>query len=151
MPINCGAIQTTLLELNYLVTKQGPLRRRKNEIGLMEVVDGGILFLDEISTCRLICSQNVARTEERAFRRLAQNMIHDAGIAASNRNLEKMVEENIFREDLYYRLKVVHLHIPPLRERNRTSSIGGIVYQPNCSRMVKTSLILPRNGCSEIV
>ncbi len=124
MPINCGAIQTTLLESELFGHEAGAFTTaEKRKYGLMEVADGGILFLDEISTMPLEMQPKLLRAlEERAFRRLGgTNMIRvDVQvIAASNRNLEKMVEENIFREDLYYRLKVVHLHIPPLRERKQ--------------------------------
>lgn len=124
MPINCGAIQTTLLESELFGHEAGAFTTaEKRKYGLMEVADGGILFLDEISTMPLEMQPKLLRAlEERAFRRLGgTKLIHvDVQvIAASNRNLEKMVEENTFREDLYYRLKVVHLHIPPLRERKQ--------------------------------
>lgn len=124
MPINCGAIQTTLLESELFGHEAGAFTTaEKRKYGLMEVADGGILFLDEISTMPLDMQPKLLRAlEERAFRRLGgTNMIRvDVQvITASNRNLEKMVEENLFREDLYYRLKVVHLHIPPLRERKQ--------------------------------
>lgn len=124
IPINCGAIQTTLLESELFGHEAGAFTTaEKRKYGLMEVADGGILFLDEISTMPLDMQPKLLRAlEERAFRRLGgTTMIHvDVQlIAASNRDLEKMVEDNTFREDLYYRLKVVHIHIPPLRERKQ--------------------------------
>lgn len=124
MPINCGAIQPTLLESELFGHEaQAFTTAEKRKYGLMEVADGGILFLDEISTMALEMQPKLLRAlEERSFRRVGgNNLIHvDVQvIAASNRNLEKMVEENAFREDLYYRLKVIHLHIPPLREHKQ--------------------------------
>jgi DNA-binding NtrC family response regulator len=93
--------------------------RRKH--GLMEIADGGILFMDEISSMPLDIQAKVLRAlEERAFWRVGgNNLIHvDVQIlAASNRDLKAMIRDRHFREDLYYRLKVVDLHLPPLRER----------------------------------
>lgn len=120
--INCGAIQATVLESELFGYEAGAFTgadRRKH--GLMEVADGGILFLDEISSMPLDIQAKLLRAiEEHAFRRVGgTNLIHvDVQvIAASNRNLMEMIKEEEFRQDLYYRLKVVDLHVPPLRER----------------------------------
>ncbi|MCL4560253.1 MAG: sigma-54 dependent transcriptional regulator [Chloroflexi bacterium] len=120
--INCAAIQNTMLESELFGYEAGAFtgaERRKN--GLMEVADGGILFLDEISSMPMDTQAKLLRAiEERAFRRVGgTNMIHvDVQIlAASNRNLLSMIKDGNFREDLYYRLKVVDLHVPPLRDR----------------------------------
>jgi two-component system, NtrC family, response regulator AtoC len=87
----------------------------------MEVADGGVLFLDEISSMPLDIQAKLLRViEERAFRRVGgTNLIKvDVQIlAASNRNLPTMIKDAQFREDLYYRLKVVDLHLPSLHER----------------------------------
>jgi transcriptional regulator with PAS, ATPase and Fis domain len=87
----------------------------------MEVADSGILFLDEISSMPLEMQAKLLRAlEERAFRRVGgTNLIRvDVQIiAASNRNLPTLIKEGKFREDLYYRLKVVDLDLPPLRQR----------------------------------
>src|SRR5512139_883194 len=89
----------------------------------MEVADGGILFLDEISSMPVDMQAKLLRAlEERAFRRVGgTNLIRvDVQLlAASNRRLTTLMEEGKFREDLYYRLKVVDLHIPSLRERKQ--------------------------------
>ena len=86
----------------------------------MEVAEGGLLFLDEISSMPVDIQIKLLRAlEERSFRRVGgTNLIRvDVQvIAASNRELNKLMLEGKFREDLYYRLKVVDLHIPPLRE-----------------------------------
>jgi two-component system, NtrC family, response regulator AtoC len=120
--INCAAIQNTMLESELFGYEAGAFtgaERRKH--GLMEVADGGVLFLDEISSMPLDIQAKLLRAlEERAFRRVGgTNLIHiDVQLlAASNRDLKKMIQEGQFREDLYYRLKVVDLHLPPLRDR----------------------------------
>jgi two-component system, NtrC family, response regulator AtoC len=120
--INCAAIQNTMLESELFGYEAGAFtgaERRKH--GLMEVADGGVLFLDEISSMPLDIQAKLLRAiEERAFRRVGgTNLIKvDVQIlAASNRNLPTMIKDSHFREDLYYRLKVVDLHLPPLRER----------------------------------
>lgn len=93
----------------------------KRKPGLMEVADGGILFLDEISSTKPDMQAKLLRVlDERKFRRVGgvNEIIVDVQIiAASNRDLPSMMEDGSFREDLYYRLKVVNLHLPPLRER----------------------------------
>jgi transcriptional regulator with PAS, ATPase and Fis domain len=93
----------------------------KRKPGLMEVADGGILFLDEISSMPVDMQAKLLRAlEEHAFRRVGgTNLIKvDVQIlAASNRDLPTLMREGKFREDLYYRLKVVDLHLPPLRDR----------------------------------
>jgi two-component system, NtrC family, response regulator AtoC len=120
--INCAAIQNTVLESELFGYEAGAFtgaEKRKN--GLMEVADGGILFLDEISSMPVDIQAKLLRAiEEQAFRRVGgTNLIRiDVQIvAASNRVLQTMINEGGFREDLYYRLKVVDLHLPPLRER----------------------------------
>ncbi len=120
--INCAAIQNTMLESELFGYEAGAFTgadRRKH--GLLEVADGGVLFLDEISSMPMDIQAKLLRAlEERAFRRVGgTNMIHiDVQIlAASNRNLQMMIKDQQFRQDLYYRLKVVDLHLPALRER----------------------------------
>lgn len=120
--INCAAIQNTVLESELFGYEAGAFtgaERRKH--GLMEVADGGVLFLDEISSMPLDIQAKLLRAiEEKAFRRVGgTNLIHiDVHIvAASNRNLKSMIQEGEFRQDLYYRLKVVDLDLPPLRDR----------------------------------
>ena len=120
--INCAAMQSTMLESELFGYEAGAFtgaERRKH--GLMEVADGGILFLDEISSMPVDMQAKLLRAiEEQAFRRVGgTNQIHvDVQIlAASNRNLEAMIKAGEFREDLYYRLKVVDLILPALRER----------------------------------
>ena len=139
--INCAAIQTTVLESELFGYEAGAFTgAEKRKHGLMEVADGGILFLDEISSMPLEMQAKVLRAlEERAFRRVGgTNLIHvDVEIlAASNRDLPALLEEGKFREDLYYRLKVVDLHLPPLRERKQDiSELVALFIHKNNPRM----------------
>jgi len=120
--INCAAIQPTVLESELFGYEAGAFTgadRRKN--GLMEVADDGILFLDEISSMPFEIQAKLLRAiEEQAFRRVGGTNLIKVDvqiIAASNRNLPTMIKENQFRQDLYYRLKVVDLDVPALKER----------------------------------
>jgi len=121
--INCAAIQSTVLESELFGYESGAFTSaEKRKYGLMEVADGGVLFLDEISSMPLDMQAKLLRAiEENAFRRVGGTNLIKVDvqiIAASNRNLKDMIAANDFRSDLYYRLKVVDLHLPPLRERS---------------------------------
>jgi len=139
--INCAAIQNTMLESELFGYEAGAFtgaERRKH--GLMEVADGGVLFLDEISSMPLDIQAKLLRAiEERAFRRVGgTNLIKvDVQIlAASNRNLPAMIKDHQFREDLYYRLKVVDLHLPPLRDRKEDiPQLAGFFMRQNNMRL----------------
>lgn len=122
IPINCAAIQPTVLESELFGYEAGAFtgaERRKH--GLMETANEGVLFLDEISSMPLDIQAKVLRAiESKTFRRVGGNneiKVDVQVIAASNRDLTQMIENGEFRSDLYYRLKVVDLHLPPLRER----------------------------------
>ena len=122
--INCAAIQPTVLESELFGYESGAFTGAdKRKLGLMEVADGGILFLDEISSMPLDIQAKLLRAiEERALRRVGGNKTIKVDVqilAASNRDLPTLIKEGKFREDLYYRLKVVDLHLPPLRERRQ--------------------------------
>lgn len=139
--INCAAIQTTVLESELFGYEPGAFTgAEKRKHGLMEVADEGILFLDEISSMPVDMQAKLLRAlEERAFRRVGgTNLVHvDVQIiAASNRNLSTLMESGQFREDLYYRLKVVDLHLPPLRERREDiPELVGLFIRQNNPRM----------------
>jgi two-component system, NtrC family, response regulator AtoC len=120
--INCAAIQNTMLESELFGYEAGAFTgAERKKIGLMEVADGGVLWLDEISSMPIDIQAKVLRAiDERSFRRVGgTNLIKvDVQIlAASNRDLKTMMKEAQFREDLYFRLKVVDLHLPALRDR----------------------------------
>ncbi len=122
IPENCAAIQNTMLESELFGYEAGAFTgAEKRKHGLMEVADGGVLFLDEISSMPMDIQAKILRAiEERAFRRVggtSQIKVDVQVVAATNRKIPTLIEEGKFREDLYYRLKVVDLHLPPLRDR----------------------------------
>lgn len=120
--INCGAIPRELLENELFGHERGAYTGAdRRYIGCCERADGGTLFLDEISEMDLALQVKLLRfLQERSFLRVGGNepIRVDVGIiAATNKNLSECVAKGTFREDLYYRLNVVALAIPPLRER----------------------------------
>jgi two-component system, NtrC family, response regulator AtoC len=122
--VSCPAIQSTVLESELFGYEPGAFTgAEKRKPGLMEVADGGVLFLDEVASTPVDIQIKLLRAlEERSFRRVGGThsiKVDVQIIAASNRDLADMIARGKFREDLYYRLKVVDLHLPPLRERRQ--------------------------------
>lgn len=119
--INCAAVQNTMLESELFGYEAGAFTgAQKRKRGLMEVADEGILFLDEISSMSADMQAKILRAlEERSFRRVGSTTSIQVDVqilAASNKNLVDLIEKGQFREDLYYRLKVINIEIPPLRD-----------------------------------
>ncbi len=122
LAINCAAIQHTVLESELFGHEQGAFSSAdKRKPGLMEIADGGILFLDEISSMPLEIQAKLLRAiETHSFMRVGGTTLIKVDIqviVASNRDLQAMVKDGTFRQDLYYRLKKIDLDLPPLRER----------------------------------
>ncbi|HET7007713.1 MAG TPA: sigma-54 dependent transcriptional regulator [Candidatus Binatia bacterium] len=120
--INCAAIPNALLEAELFGYEKGAFTDAKaNKIGLFEAADGGTLFLDEISSLDLNLQAKLLKAiEERSVRRLGSIQMRRFDvmlITATNQPLEQAIQEKNFREDLYYRLKVLEVCLPPLRER----------------------------------
>jgi two-component system response regulator PilR (NtrC family) len=120
--INCGAFPETLLESELFGYVKGAFTgANQNKRGLFEVAHGGTIFLDEISETSLTMQVKLLRVlQERCVRPVggtAEIAIDVRVIAATNRHLDRLVAENLFREDLYYRLNVIPVSVPPLRER----------------------------------
>ena len=121
--INCGNIPSDLLESEIFGHAKGAYTgATSSKKGLFEVADGGTLFLDEVATISLETQAKLLRViQEREFRRLGglENIKVDVRIiAATNRDLQAAVEQGTFRDDLYYRLNVIVIKLPPLQERS---------------------------------
>ncbi len=120
--INCAAIPSELLESELFGHEKGAFTdARTQKLGLMELASGGTLFLDEIGEMAPMLQVKLLRVlERRTFKRVGGTKditVNLRVISATNQDLEKMVKEGGFREDLYYRLKVVPLYVPALRDR----------------------------------
>ncbi len=120
--INCAAIPETLLESELFGYEKGAFTdARAQKRGLFELADQGTLFLDEIGEIPMMLQAKLLRVlEEQTFRRLGglKDIHLDLRVvAATNKNLREAVQEGAFRQDLYFRLNVIHITIPPLRER----------------------------------
>lgn len=129
--VNCGAIPDNLLESELFGYEKGAFTGAKEEgkPGLFELAEDGTLFLDEIGELPLKLQVKLLRAlQEGEIIRVGgtENIkINTRIIAATNQNLEKLVKENKFRKDLYYRLNVIPLNVPPLRER--AEDIGALL------------------------
>ncbi|MBI4481516.1 MAG: sigma-54-dependent Fis family transcriptional regulator [Acidobacteria bacterium] len=126
--VNCGNIPTELLESELFGHVKGAYTGASaSKKGLFEVASGGSLFLDEVSTIAWDTQAKLLRViQEREFRRLGglESIKVDVRIiAATNSDLQKDVEERRFRDDLFYRLNVISIHLPPLRERKEDISL----------------------------
>ncbi|HGG0417225.1 AAA family ATPase [Clostridium botulinum] len=121
--INCGAIPDALLESELFGYVRGAFSGAdpNGRVGKFELANKGIIFLDEIGDMPLYLQVKILRVlQERKLVRIGSNHLIDLDIrviAATNKDLKKLIKENKFREDLYYRLNVIPLKIPPLRER----------------------------------
>jgi DNA-binding NtrC family response regulator len=122
MKINCSAIPDTLLESELFGYEKGAFTDAKNtKKGLFELADGGTVFLDEIGDMNPFLQSKILRVlENQTFMRVGgerEIRVDVRIIAATNKDLELMVKEGFFRKDLYYRLKVMVVEMPPLRDR----------------------------------
>src|SRR5437762_11670312 len=120
--LNCGALSETLLDSELFGHMRGSFTGAdSNKKGLIEVAEKGTIFLDEIGEMSPVVQVKLLRVlQERKFRRLGGTEEIDADIrilAATNRDLTKMVADGSFREDLYYRINVIPVRLPALRER----------------------------------
>ena len=122
IPLNCAAIPETLLESELFGYVRGAFTdARKDRRGLFQAANGGVLFLDEISEMSLSLQAKLLRViEDKEVRPLGANdaeKVDTRLVSACNRDPERLVQEGHFRQDLYYRLNVIRIDLPPLRER----------------------------------
>jgi len=122
MEINCASVPETLLESELFGYEKGAFTDAKaRKAGLVELAEGGTLFLDEIGEMGITLQSRLLRVlENKTFRRVGgvkDLTVNTRIVSATNRDLSQAIKDKQFREDLYYRLKVIPLQIPPLRER----------------------------------
>jgi PAS domain S-box-containing protein len=144
--VNCAAIPEDLLESEFFGYEEGAFTgaKTRGKIGKFDLANGGTLFLDEIGDMSLNLQAKLLRVlQEREFYRVGGTKRIQADvriIAATNRNLEEMVKEGMFREDLYYRLNVISLHIPPLRERIEDVEVLCLKLMKELNSIIGTSI-----------
>lgn len=120
--INCAAVPATLLESELFGHEKGAFTDAKStKKGLFELADGGTVFLDEIGDMEMGMQAKLLRfLEDRTFRRIGGGKVFSVDVrivSATNKELLKAIEEKTFRNDLYYRLQVIPIYLPPLRDR----------------------------------
>lgn len=128
--VNCGAIPENLMESEFFGYKKGSFTGADaDRMGFFQYADGGTLFLDEVADLPLAMQVKLLRAiQEKAVRRLGdarETQVDVRLVCATHKNLHKLVEEGKFRQDLYYRLNVVSLNMPPLREMRE--DLGGLI------------------------
>lgn len=140
--INCASIPDNLLESELFGYEGGSFSGAKKEgqMGKFELANGGTIFLDEIGDMPLHLQPKILRVlQERCFTRIGGKNVITVDvrlIAATNKNLEKMIQSGEFREDLYYRLNVIPIILPPLRERGEDVLIlSGMLLKKYCIRL----------------
>ena len=141
--INCAAIPEALLESELFGYVKGAFTGAdpNGRIGKFELADKGIIFLDEIGDMPLYLQAKLLRVlQERKIMRIGSNQLIPIDVrivAATNKNLKQMIREKKFREDLYYRLNVIPLELPPLRERKEDIETLAVFFAKRYARLLK--------------
>lgn len=156
--VNCAAVPDTLLESEFFGYEQGAFTgaRTAGKQGLFELATNGTLFLDEIGDLPTHLQAKILRAiQEQKIRRIGGHHsipVDIRIISATNKNLEKMVKEGTFREDLYYRLNVIPVKIPPLRERRDDILIFAKHFAEDIGKdMGKTDLCFTKDALNELM
>ena len=151
VPVNCGAIPSELMEAEFFGYEKGAFTGadRNGKIGLFELADKGTLFLDEIGDLPLSMQSKLLRVlESGEVKRVGsgkRTFVNVRIIAATNKDLQKMVKDNLFRADLYYRINVIPFTIPPLRERPNDIESLSELFTERFNKKYKKSVVLSKN------
>jgi len=146
--VNCAAIPETLIESELFGHEKGAFTGAATlRLGLVEAADGGTLFLDEIGELPLEAQARLLRVlQEGEIRRVGSVQVRKVDvrlIAATHRNLKELSAKGEFREDLYYRLNVLELHLPPLRDRGSdTIELAEFMLRRSCEKMNRGAMAL---------
>jgi len=145
--VNCGALPTHLIQTELFGHEKGSFTgAHQQKIGRIEMASGGTIFLDEIGDLPLDLQANLLRfLQEKTYERVGGTKCLTADIrviSATNADLEKMVREGRFREDLFYRLNVLKIHLPPLRERPQDIEVMAKFFLEKFSKELKNSQII---------
>lgn len=146
VPVDCGAIPENLLEGEFFGHERGAFTgAQETRIGLLEFADGGTFFLDELGELPLPLQAKLLRTlQERRIRRVGGRQEIDVDVrivAATARDLDAMVRQQTFRQDLYYRIHVVRIDLPPLRQRGDDLGLLAEHFATRYSREMGKSLL----------
>ncbi len=151
IPINCAAIQSTILESELFGYEPGAFTGAdKRKAGLIEAANEGVLFLDEISSMPWEMQSKMLRVlEDHKYMRVGgttELYVDVQVIAATNKDLKVMISEGKFREDLYFRLNIVDLHLPALKDRKEDipDLVGLFIRHNNAERGLNITDITPR-------
>jgi len=141
--LNCAALPETLVESELFGIERGVATGVQQRCGQFQAADGGTLFLDEIADLSLTAQAKILRVlQEQVFQRVgarSEIRVDVRVIAASNKDLETEIRKGAFREDLYYRLKVVHIQMPALREiREDIPELANVFLAEACGEMNKS-------------
>ncbi|WP_457667567.1 sigma-54-dependent transcriptional regulator [Thiolapillus sp.] len=154
--VNCAAIPESLVESELFGHTRGAFTgAEKARTGMIQAADGGTLFLDEIGELPVGAQARLLRVlQDGEMRQIGSDRLQKVDIrllAATNRNLKQMVEDNSFRSDLYFRLQVVEITLPPLRERDSDAlDLARALLQQTCTQMNRPTLTFAEEALQAI-